>query len=152
MSKPKLAPRQHEKGIPMWIFTKNGHLSLGQHAGDHDCLVVRSQLREDIERFVALLDSVGDRKHEVQDTAEGDYHYLVTARRAVVAEAVARTVAAIDYDKLVDSVHFDFGKQPGFLLWLNPTGLQVARVSTSGRHPCGRRACGILPSPVPRRA
>jgi len=26
------------------------------------------------------------------------------------------------------SVHFDFGSEPGYLLWLNPTGLQVARV------------------------
>ena len=112
----------------MWLFTKHGHLSVGQHAFDHDHLVVHAQLREEMDSFVALLDEISGQRHEVQKTTEGDYRFLVMARRAVVAEAVARTVAAIDYGKLVHSVHFDFGKQPGFLLWLNASGLQVATV------------------------
>lgn len=112
----------------MWIFSKNGHLSIGQHANDHDYLVVHAQLREEINSFVALLDEIGGQKHEVQETTEGNYRFLVMARRAVVAEAVARTVAAIDYGKFIHSVHFDFGEQLGFLLWLNRTGLQVATV------------------------
>ena len=57
-----------------------------------------------------------------------DYKFLVMAKRAIVAEAVARMVTAIDYGKFLHSVHFDFGKQPGYLLWLNKTGLQVATV------------------------
>jgi hypothetical protein len=112
----------------MWLFTKNGHLSVGQHAFDHDYLVVHAQMREELDSFAALLDEIGGQQHEVQETREGDYRFLVMARRAVVAEAVARTVAAIDYGKFIHSVHFDFGKQPGFLLWLNRTGLQVATV------------------------
>ena len=112
----------------MWIFGKQGHLSLGQHASDHDQLVVHAQLREDIDKFVALLDEVGDQKHEVQETVEGDYRYLVMARRTVVSEAVGRMVAAVDYGKFLHSFHVDFGAQPGFLLWLNKTGLQVATV------------------------
>jgi hypothetical protein len=64
----------------MWLFTKHGHLNLGQHAGDKEILVVHSQLREELDSFVALLDAVGDRKHEIQETVEGDYHFLVTVR------------------------------------------------------------------------
>ena len=112
----------------MWIFSKNGHLSVAQHPESHDYFVVHAQLREDIDKFVALLDEIGGERHEVQETAEGNYRFLVMARRAVVAEAVARMVSEIDYERFVHSVHFDFGKEPGFMLWMNPTGLQVARV------------------------
>jgi hypothetical protein len=64
----------------------------------------------------------------VQETTEGDYTFLVMAKRAVVAEAVTLMVTAIDYGKFLHSFHVDFGVQPGYLLWLNQTGLQVARV------------------------
>ena len=110
----------------MWLFTQHGHLTIGQHASDHDYLVVHAQLREEMDRFVAMLDAVGNRKHEVQETAEGDYHYLVMAQRSVVAEAVSRMIAAIDYAKVMHSVRFDFGEQPGFLLLVGKNGLQVA--------------------------
>ena len=42
----------------MWLFTKNGHLNLGQHADDHDYLVIHAQLNEEMDSFVALLDAV----------------------------------------------------------------------------------------------
>ncbi len=114
----------------MWLFTKNhGHLSIGQHASDHDVLVINAQLREDIDKFVAVLDAVGSQKHQVQDTAEGDYPFAVLAKRSVVAQAIAQLVAAIDYSKFIHSFHVDFGSsQAGYLLWMRPNGLQVARV------------------------
>jgi len=80
----------------MWIFSKSGHLSIGQHANDSDLMVVHAQVREELESFVALLDEIGGQTHEVQETVEGDYHHLVVARRAIVAEAVRRMVSAID--------------------------------------------------------
>jgi hypothetical protein len=112
----------------MWIFSKHGHLSVGQHAFDPALLVIHAQLREELDSFVALLDEIGGQKHEVQATTEGDYKFMVMAKRAVVAEAIARMVTAIDYGKFIHAIHFDFGKQPGYLLWLNQTGLQVATV------------------------
>ena len=110
----------------MWLFTKNGHLSLGQHSSEPGYLVVHTQLREEMDKFVAVLDEVAGQKHEVRETTEGDYHYLVMAQRSVVAEAVSRMIAAIDYAKVMHSVSFDFGEQPGFLLLVNKSGLQVA--------------------------
>jgi hypothetical protein len=112
----------------MWLFTKSGHLSIGQDASNHDNLVVHAQLREDIDNFVEALDAVSRQTHEVQETTECDYRFLVVAWRVVVAEAIAKMVTAIDYGKFIHSIHFDFGKQPGFLVWMNPTGLQVATV------------------------
>jgi len=69
----------------MWIFSKHGHFSLGQHPDDPELLVVHSQLREELDGFVALLDEVSGEHHEIQETVEGDYHFLVLARRSVVA-------------------------------------------------------------------
>ena len=110
----------------MWLFTEHGHLSVGQHSSAPDYLVVHSRMREEMDKFVALLDEVAGKRHEVQETTEGDYRFLVMAWRPVVAEAVARMVTAIDYGKVMHSVHFDFGEQPGFLLLVNKNGLQVA--------------------------
>ena len=64
----------------------------------------------------------------IEERVEGDYRFVVTARREVVAEAVAMMVAAVDYTKHTDSLHIDFGAKPGFILWVNKTGLQVATV------------------------
>ncbi len=113
----------------MWIFNKQGHFAIGQDAFDHSKLLVHTQLREELEAVVAMLDQVaGGQRHEIEERIEGDYRFVVTARREVVAEAVARLVAAIDYTKHTNSFHVDFGAKPGFILWLNRTGLQVATV------------------------
>ena len=110
----------------MWLFTKDGHVSIGQHSSAPDYLVVHSRMREEMDSFVALLDEVADKRHEIQETTEGDYRFLVMARRPVVAEAVSRMIAAIDYAKVMHAVHFDFGAQPGFVLLVGKSGLQVA--------------------------
>ena len=112
----------------MWIFGKHGHLSIGELAGQPEILEVRSQLREEMESFVPLLDAIDGQRHEILERVEEDYLFLVLAKRPVVAEAVSRLVIEIDYGKFVNSFHVDFGEQPGYLLWLNRAGLQVATV------------------------
>jgi hypothetical protein len=112
----------------MGIFTTNGHLSLGQRAGQPDVLEVHAQLREELGSFVALLTAVSGQPHEIQETTEGDYGFVVLAQRAVVAQAVAQAVLGIDYGKFLHSFHVDFGSSSGFLMWVNQTGLQVAAV------------------------
>ena len=76
----------------MWIFSKNGHLAIGQHASDHGYLVVHAQVREDMENLVAMLDEAGVGRHEIQETVEGDYRFFLVARRSAVAEAVGKMV------------------------------------------------------------
>ena len=110
----------------MWIFTKNGHLSLGQRAGKPNILEVHAQLREEMDSFVPMLDEIGGQHHEVQETVEGDYRFVCLAQRSVVAQAVAQLVTQIDHGKFVHSVHLDTGMQQGYFLWLNRAGLQVA--------------------------
>ena len=112
----------------MWLFTKQGHVSIGQNPFDRDQLIIHTQLREEIEAVVALLDKAGGKQHAILEMTEEQYQFKVMAQRAVVAEAVAQMVVGIDYDKFIHSFHVDFGAKPGFLLWLNRAGLQVAAV------------------------
>ncbi len=112
----------------MWLFTKHGHISLAQHEGDPESLRVLAQMREDIDHFVALLDAAGDHTHDVQELLDGGYRFCTKTKKTVAAQAVSSLVKDIDYTRFLHSAHFDFGQEPGYLLWLNPTGLQVARV------------------------
>mgnify|MGYP000986555710 CR=1 FL=1 len=110
----------------MWLFTKSGHVSIGQYPFDHELLVVHAQLREEMDSFVVLLDDVAGEKHEVREQVEENYHYEVRAKRAVVAEAVTRMVTAIDNSRHTHGYSASFGSSTGFFLWINPTGLHVA--------------------------
>ena len=112
----------------MWVFTKLGHFSLGNDPFDTNRLIVQAERRDEMERLAAVLDDAGGEQHELQPTAEGNYRFLVMAKRRYRCEAVARMVSEIDYGKFVQSVNFDFGSEPGYLLSVSPTGLQVARV------------------------
>jgi hypothetical protein len=112
----------------MWIFSKHGHLNVVQQESEPDSLVVQSRTKADIDGFVALLHEAGGNRHEVQAVG-GDYRFQVTAARQEVAAAVARLVGGIDYSSLMRSVTFDFGTEQGYVLFMRPDGLQVARVN-----------------------
>ena len=55
----------------MWIFGKNGHISLGQHPSNHDVLVIHAQIHGEMDSFVAVLDAISGQRHEVQETTRG---------------------------------------------------------------------------------
>ncbi|MGD0899737.1 MAG: hypothetical protein ABR915_18040 [Thermoguttaceae bacterium] len=111
----------------MLLFTRIGRLNLLQHPLDATSLQIHAQGQEDVDRLVAMLAEIGTEHHDVQPIHEGDYRFLIVARKAVVAEAIARLVAQIDYTEFMRAVHFDFGKESGFLLMVTPNGLEVAR-------------------------
>ena len=110
---PTHAPDNNRKGNRMWLFGKNGHLNIGQYPFDPELLVVHAQLREEMDSFVGLLDEIAGRSTTVEEKTEEDYRFEVMAKRAVVAEAVARMVVGIDYYKFLHSFHVDFGTAAG---------------------------------------
>ena len=63
----------------MWVFTKIGPFSLGSDPFNPDQLIVQSQRREELDRFVSLLDEIGEERHEIQPTAEDGYRFLAMA-------------------------------------------------------------------------
>ena len=114
----------------MLLFTRLGRMSLLQHAIDTNLLQIYLQKQDQVDRLVAMLDEIGREQHQVQTIFEGEYRFQIIARKATVAEAIARLVAEICYVEFIRSAHFDFGAEPGFMLMVTANGLEVARVKT----------------------
>lgn len=112
----------------MWIFTRNGFISLAEHPQEGNKLIIQTQTHEQMQQVVRLLDQDGS-KHEIERTMDGFCRFQAIAKKDVAAQAVAWIVTGIDYGRFTQAVNFDFGSDPQFLLWMNPSGLQVARVS-----------------------
>ena len=112
----------------MWIFTRNGFLGLARHPEEPDKLVVQTQTREEMERFVRQLDEAAGHQHEIVPVADGFSRFGTVVEKAVAARFIARLVAEIDYATFTQASRFDFGADPQFLMWVNAGSLQVARV------------------------
>jgi len=71
----------------VYLFSKDGILSIVAHRTQPDMLMVRSVAREDIARYWP--------KAKIIEMSEADYRF-----RTEVAARIAHAVAAIDYDKV----------------------------------------------------
>ncbi len=112
----------------MWIFTRNGFVGLVQHPQQADKLVFQTQTREEIEQMVRLLDEVGGTMHVVEQATDGFARFTTVTTKDVAAQVAARLVAEIDYQHFVQAMTFDYGTSPQFLIWTQPSGLQVGRI------------------------
>jgi hypothetical protein len=75
----------------MWIFCKEGFLSIVQHDRQPRLLVVRGRVKGDIERLMSVRQVVED------TTGEHDYRYRAFLDRDRVADRIAEQVCAIRY-------------------------------------------------------
>ena len=82
-----------------WLIFNDAMLSVVEYTGDPEFLLVRSRVEGDIERVLGQC--------EVKRTPSADYLFRTTARRDVVASAVAERVAAVRYPNFKDSVRED---------------------------------------------
>ena len=73
----------------MWIFTKDGFLSIVQHRDDSGTLLVRSRTLEPLETFWPEL--------EVKEIPWADYRYRLLAPRMQVSEVVMNLLDGLDY-------------------------------------------------------
>jgi hypothetical protein len=80
----------------MWIFLSDSYLSIVAHRETPDALLVRARRSGDIERVFPGA--------EVTETAAADYRHRATLPRQTVADALAATVAGIDYPNFKASV------------------------------------------------
>lgn len=117
----------------MWIFSRHGFVDLVQDPRPEqaDKLLVRTQIQEDMNAFVRLLDEASGTSHTVEPTFDGDYRFVTIAAKDTVAKAVALLVAGINYPKFKQAVHFDLGRDNTFVVMLGPNDLQVAKLVKS---------------------
>lgn len=91
----------------MWIFCKQGFVSIVKHRLLPGMLLVRARVRDDIENFVRLLDEISGKKHPVEETPDADYRFRTVACKRLVAKVVSRIAGEIDYPNFKDEVHGD---------------------------------------------
>ena len=80
----------------MWIFAKDGFLSIVQHSQHKSLLLVRSRFRGDIEELF--------QGAEVEETLDADYRYRAMLPKWSVAESIGRLVGSIDYPNFKGSL------------------------------------------------
>ena len=117
----------------MWIFTDTGFLSIVQHSQHSELLVMQTQAREEVDRVVQALDKIAGEKHEVVPAEEQGCHFATVARREDVEALLLGMVGKINYSSFTQSVAFDFGSDPNFLIWVSDGGVKVARVKPEVR-------------------
>ena len=78
----------------MWVFAKNGFLSIVQSPDNK--LLVRARVRGDIQRYFPGA--------KVFRTPDHDYMYRATMNVETVAARIATAVRAIDYDTFKSSI------------------------------------------------
>lgn len=113
----------------MWLFAKSGFVSLTQHPQEPEMLLVQTRTKEEMDAVVRVLDKIVGHGHRIEHVSDASCPWVVTATRSAVVQMIARLIEGIDYTKFVRSVHFDFGTDPEFLLWMTSGGLQVARIN-----------------------
>jgi hypothetical protein len=115
----------------VWIFLNDAFLSIVAHRDDPDALLVRARRQGDIERTFPGA--------AVSETPAADYRYRATLPRQKVADALAATVAGIDYPNFKASVadpdrHDAYLECWGILRdWRESSG-GVGRRGTGGHH------------------
>jgi hypothetical protein len=93
----------------MWIFAKNGFLSIVQHKANPDHLLVRGRVKGDIEHYFP--------DARVIRLDDADYLYRAVTPRKAVAAVMAKAVEQIDYDKFKPSVTDKRRHRAYFEIW-----------------------------------
>lgn len=90
--------RKKEAVVLMWIFTREGFLSIVEHDSKSDILLVRSRFGGHIQRIF------GDVK--VEELEKSDYEFRAEIPKAEVAEVLAKLVKEINYSNFKDELKY----------------------------------------------
>lgn len=83
----------------MWVITTRGFYSVVRDDDDHDMLLVRARVREDLERLRDLLPDL-----EPWHDLAADYAWRARVQRAEWAYALGAMAGEIDYRNFKDAV------------------------------------------------
>jgi len=112
----------------MWIFCKTGFLSIVEHRGEADRLLVRARVEEDLQGFVERLDRLGRRRHPIEETPVADYRFRTVAEKRLVARALAQLAEEIEYTNFKAAVHGDPPRDDAYMdVWDAMRELQKAK-------------------------
>lgn len=95
----------------MWVFFRDGFVSVVAHRDRPDHVVVRGRFPGDVARFLGVSAS----KERVTPTH--DYRYRVEAHRDVFAEAMKRAAYGVTYENFKDSIRPRHMHGPAMETW-----------------------------------
>jgi hypothetical protein len=110
----------------MWLFVKNGFLSIVQHRDQPDMLIVRARVRGDIEHYFP--------KAKVERTEDHDYLYRAVLPKHQVATRLFDAVLDIDYPKFKPAVTDKRRQAYYFDIWDTGYSMQEELSQVRGRH------------------
>jgi len=90
----------------MWILLNDACLSIVEHNGKTDTLLVRSRIQGDIERAIP--------NATVYEDGSADYRYRADVSRETVKGAIAQAIDRIDYANFKGSVR-DPGRHSAYM-------------------------------------
>jgi hypothetical protein len=122
----------------MWLFTKQGFLSVVQDREDATQVLVRGRVREDLERFLHVAyegrhnTSIEDGKSifpQIMETPEGDYRFRVTVPRQIMEDYLTDTLEDLDYFNFKSEVHGEPARDKAYMrCWSAMNDLQQDHV------------------------
>jgi hypothetical protein len=80
----------------MWIFTRNGFISIVEHREDSELLLVRARRHQHLK---AILPG-----YQVHETPHADYRYRVEVEKEHLSKVLAEAVLNIEYDNFKNSI------------------------------------------------
>lgn len=114
----------------MWLFTRNGFLSVIQDPNESHHLFIRARVRGDLERLVAELDKPVD----IVERPGRDYLWAVTVHRADFIKVMVDQLMELDYTNVKDAI--DLGEKARhdamLRVWTTMSSLQVRPPYSSG--------------------
>ena len=90
----------------MWITTLDGFYSIVEHRDRKDHVLVRSRVRNDLERFKKFVPKVG----KITYLARADYPYRILITKHALAKAMARMAYEVRYPNFKSAVTTRLGK------------------------------------------
>lgn len=93
----------------MWLVTTDGFYSAVEHRDDHDCLLVRARVRDDLERAFPGI--------PIEATPTADYPYRITVGKGAFAAYAAKAAACIDYDNFKSRIVDDHRHHVYLSVW-----------------------------------
>ena len=121
----------------MWLFSKQGFVSIVQCRHVPGQLLVRARVKTDLDHFLGVVEQLGGSLHTIEETPTADYRFRSVVKREHVAQVVAMLASDIDYPNFKNSVHGDWKRDETYMqVWAAMRDLQtiVSVPRTTGEH------------------
>ena len=88
----------------MWIFSKDGFVSVVEHRDDKELLLIRGRIKDDIEDIANLAEVLTGEKPEIVEMPDADYRFRIFLSKHVFKEIMQVKIDDLDYPNFKSSI------------------------------------------------